>query len=127
MENYKIRIADEILADKLDAMGCVLIEGPKYCGKTTLALQHANSTLFMADPDTKTQNLILAQTNINRLLEGATRECVSTDFSNTIRDSDIFKGLAFHESLRSYHIFTIRNSVNTIRNSVNIIRNSDAF
>ncbi len=72
MENYKIRIADEILADKLDAMGCVLIEGPKYCGKTTLALQHANSTLFMADPDTKTQNLILAQTNINRLLEGAT-------------------------------------------------------
>lgn len=72
MENYKIRIADEILDDKLDAMGCVLIEGPKYCGKTTLALQHAKSTLFMADPDTKTQNLILAQTNISRLLEGAT-------------------------------------------------------
>ncbi len=72
MENYKIRIADEILDDKLDAMGCVLIEGPKYCGKTTLALQHAKSTLFMADPDTKTQNLILAQTNIGRLLEGAT-------------------------------------------------------
>ncbi len=72
MDNYKIRIADEILADKLDAMGCVLIEGPKYCGKTTLALQHANSTLFMADPDTKTQNIILAQTNISRLLEGAT-------------------------------------------------------
>ncbi len=72
MENYKIRIADKILADKLDAMGCVLIEGPKYCGKTTLALQHSKSTLFMADPDTKTQNLILAQTNIGRLLEGKT-------------------------------------------------------
>ena len=36
MENYRPRIADEILEDKLDAMGCVLIEGPKYCGKTTL-------------------------------------------------------------------------------------------
>lgn len=72
MERYKIRIADEILEDKLDAMGCVLIEGPKYCGKTTLACQHAKSVLYMADPETRTQNMILAQTNIARLLEGPT-------------------------------------------------------
>lgn len=72
MENYKPRIADSILLRKLDAMGGVLIEGPKYCGKTTLACQHAGSVLFMADPDTRTQNLIMAQTNIRRLLEGAT-------------------------------------------------------
>lgn len=72
MDNYKIRIADEILADKLDAMGCVLIEGPKYCGKTTLACQHAGSVLYMADPETRSQNLILAQTNISRLLNGTT-------------------------------------------------------
>ncbi len=72
MDKYKIRIADEILEDKLDAMGCVLIEGPKYCGKTTLACQHAKSVLYMADPETRNQNLILAQTNIARLLEGAT-------------------------------------------------------
>lgn len=72
MDNYKLRIADEILADKLDAMGCVLIEGPKYCGKTTLACQHAESVLYMADPETRSQNLILAQTNISRLLNGAT-------------------------------------------------------
>lgn len=72
MDNYKLRIADEILADKLDAMGCVLIEGPKYCGKTTLACQHAGSVLYMADPDTRSQNLIIAQTNISRLLKGAT-------------------------------------------------------
>lgn len=37
MKEYKARIADKILAEKLDAMGAVLIEGPKYCGKTTLA------------------------------------------------------------------------------------------
>lgn len=41
MKEYKARIADKILAEKLDAMGVVLIEGPKYCGKTTLASQQA--------------------------------------------------------------------------------------
>lgn len=71
MDNYKPRIADTILEDKLDATGCVLIEGPKYCGKTTLACQHAASTLFMADPDTRTQNLTLAQVNVSRLLQGS--------------------------------------------------------
>ena len=70
MKEYKNRIADRILADKLESMGAVLIEGPKYCGKTTLAVQQANSILFMADPDTKSQNLALAQTNIKRLLQG---------------------------------------------------------
>lgn len=72
MENYKPRIADSILLRKLDAMGGVLVEGPKYCGKTTLACQHAGSVLFMADPDTRTQNIVMAQTNIRRLLEGTT-------------------------------------------------------
>lgn len=72
MTNYKPRIADSILEDKLDAMGAVLIEGAKYCGKTTLACQHAKSVLYMADPDSRDQNLILAQTNIGRLLKGDT-------------------------------------------------------
>lgn len=69
---YKKRIADQILADKLESSGAVLIEGPKYCGKTTLAKQQAGSVLSMADPDTLAQNLALAQTNISRLLVGKT-------------------------------------------------------
>lgn len=72
MIEYKPRIAEEALEDKLDAMGCVLIEGPKYCGKTTMACQHAKSVLYMSDPETRNQNLILAQTNISRLLKGET-------------------------------------------------------
>ena len=72
MAEYKKRIADQILADKLEAMGAVLIEGAKYCGKTTLACQHAQSILYMADPDTKSQNLAMAQTNIKKLLQGDT-------------------------------------------------------
>ncbi len=69
---YKKRIADQILADKLESAGAVLVEGPKFCGKTTLAAQQAGSILSMADPDTLSQNLALARTNISRLLVGAT-------------------------------------------------------
>lgn len=64
MKQYLKRIADQILADKLDAMGAVLIEGPKYCGKTTLAAQQAKSILYMSDPVTREQNLAMAKTNI---------------------------------------------------------------
>lgn len=69
---YKKRIADQMLADKLESAGAVLVEGPKYCGKTTLSKQQAKSVLSMADPDTLSQNLALARTNISRLLAGDT-------------------------------------------------------
>ena len=72
MSDYKKRVAEQNLADHLDAMGAVLIEGPKYCGKTTMAIQQANSVLLMSDPDHIEQNLSLARTNIRRLLEGET-------------------------------------------------------
>ncbi len=72
MREYRARIADKILAEKLDAMGAVLIEGPKYCGKTTMAIQQAKSILSMSDPDTKEQNIAMANTNIKLLLRGET-------------------------------------------------------
>lgn len=72
MNRYKNRVADRLLAEKLEAFGAVLIEGPKYCGKTTLASQQAGSILSMADTDTLGQNLALARTNISRLLAGET-------------------------------------------------------
>ena len=50
MMNYRPRIADQLLADLLDACGCVLIEGSKWCGKTTTAEKMANSVVYMADP-----------------------------------------------------------------------------
>jgi predicted AAA+ superfamily ATPase len=46
------------------------VEGPKYCGKTTLALQQAKSVLDMADPEKRDQHLLLARTHIKRLLQG---------------------------------------------------------
>lgn len=72
MKEYKRRIADQMLTDKLESSGAVLVEGPKYCGKTTLAKQQTGSILSMADPDTLSQNLALVRTNISRLLAGAT-------------------------------------------------------
>ena len=57
------RVADSLLSDKLEAVGTVLIEGAKACGKTTTAEQQAKSVLYMNDPDSIAQNLQLADTN----------------------------------------------------------------
>ncbi|MBR5984580.1 MAG: ATP-binding protein [Bacteroidales bacterium] len=72
MSDYRSRIADKLLQYKLEAIGAVLIEGPKACGKTTTAEQQAGSILYMDDPEHIDQNLQLAQTNIKQLLQGTT-------------------------------------------------------
>ena len=60
-----------LLADKLAGKGAVLIEGPKWCGKTTTAEQIAKSALYMADQDSLKRNLQMADFKPSRLLEGA--------------------------------------------------------
>lgn len=72
MTEYKPRIVDSILQDKLEAKGAVLIEGAKWCGKTTTAGQKAVSILKMDNPKTKDQNLNMAKLNPQRLLKGET-------------------------------------------------------
>ena len=72
MNKYKPRVVDTLLQDKLEAKGAVLIEGPKWCGKTTTAIQKAASILHMDNPTTKEQNLGLAKLNPLRLLKGKT-------------------------------------------------------
>ena len=67
---YRERIADQLLRDKLEAMGAVLIEGPKACGKTTTAKQQAKSVLYMDDPRKQEYYQQLAQTDIGLLLAG---------------------------------------------------------
>lgn len=69
---YKKRVVDELLARKLRATGAALIEGPKWCGKTTTAEQIAKSILYMSEPEKLTSNLQLADLDPRRLLEGAT-------------------------------------------------------
>ncbi len=69
---YKKRIADEILISRLNAKGAVLVEGAKWCGKTTTASQTSKSILYMQDPATKRQNLEMAEINPSLLLKGKT-------------------------------------------------------
>ena len=71
MIEYKKRVADAVLAEKLAGKGAVLIEGAKWCGKTTTAEQIAKSVLYMGDKDTQKQNLQMADFKPSRLLEGA--------------------------------------------------------
>lgn len=70
MERYMRRIADGMLADRLRSKDAVLIEGPKWCGKTTTAQQQAGSALYLQDPRTRAQNLQLAQLDPSILLQG---------------------------------------------------------
>lgn len=67
---YKKRLADDVLRDKLEASGAVLVEGAKWCGKTTTSKQIAKSVLYMQEPAQKKQNLLMADTNPSLLLQG---------------------------------------------------------
>ena len=72
MNDYKKRIIDDILKEKLESKGAILIEGPKWCGKTTAAEQVSKSILYMANPRLIKQNLMLADSNPEILLRGDT-------------------------------------------------------
>ena len=72
MKAYKERIADRMLARKLSGKGAVLIEGPKWCGKTTTAEQQAATVIYMDEPSQKEQNVRMADINPSALLVGKT-------------------------------------------------------
>lgn len=72
MSEYRQRIVDNILLDKLEAKGAVLIEGPKWCGKTTTALQVAKSEIRMDDPTKRDENIVMSELNPVMILRGDT-------------------------------------------------------
>ena len=70
MSNYRQRIVDEILSERIGSAGAVVLEGPKWCGKTTTCEQIAKSCIYLTDPDRREQYLQIAQTEISNLLAG---------------------------------------------------------
>lgn len=68
---YKPRIADQLLSNKLRGMGAVLIEGPKWCGKTTTAEQQAASVIYMDDPKMRDNNIEAVNIDPALILDGA--------------------------------------------------------
>ena len=71
-KKYLHRVIDEYLTFKLEATGAVLIEGAKYCGKTSTAKEKASSVLSMQDPDHAEANIQLASLKPSLLLQGDT-------------------------------------------------------
>ena len=72
MVKYKQRISDRILKRKVLGKGAVLIEGPKWCGKTTTAKQLAKSVLNLGDSSVLRQSAQLIELSPKTLLEGKT-------------------------------------------------------
>ncbi len=70
VSHYRQRIADRLLVRKLAGKGAVLLEGAKWCGKTTTAEQIAKSVLYMSEPGKTDQNKQLAKINPSMLLRG---------------------------------------------------------
>ena len=70
LDNYKNRIVDNILDVYLDTFGAVLIEGPKWCGKTWTSKYHSNSEFLLADPKGNFNNKKLAMLNPELVLNG---------------------------------------------------------
>lgn len=72
MKTYNPRIVDTILLRKLAGKGAVLIEGPKWCGKTTTAEQAAKSVIYLSDPLQLQRYMIDANMSHDSILSGAT-------------------------------------------------------
>ncbi len=70
MDGYRRRIMDGLLEKKLQAKGAVLIEGPKWCGKTTTAGEAARSRMMLAKTDTREQFRRLLEIDTDAALSG---------------------------------------------------------
>lgn len=70
--SYLHRIADNQLTERLEAFGAVLIEGPKWCGKTTTAEQVCKSVIRIQDPDMQEEYVATASSKPSLLLLGDT-------------------------------------------------------
>ena len=70
MDKYMTRIADKVIAERLEAKGAILIEGPKWCGKTTTGKHLAKSVIEMDRPEMTNQYKQMAELNPSVLLTG---------------------------------------------------------
>lgn len=70
MDKYKPRIIDKLLKEKLEYSGAILIEGVKWCGKTTTGEHFSQSQLYMDNPDHMKANCQMAELKPSFLLSG---------------------------------------------------------
>lgn len=71
MDNeYRPRVVDQVLAHKLKGKGAVVIEGPKWCGKTTTAEQIAKSIIYVNNPEEINYYRQLVRVSPKEILKG---------------------------------------------------------
>ncbi len=70
--NYLSRVTDELLMRKLRSSAAVLVEGTKWCGKTSSCVQLAKSIIYIQDPDKRNMYRKIADTQPSLLLQGET-------------------------------------------------------
>ena len=71
MNEYRDRVVDKMLRDELSIMGAVIVEGAKWCGKTTTAEQAAASIVYIDEEGKTEENILLARTAPERILNGS--------------------------------------------------------
>lgn len=76
MNRYMGRCIDSLIERDLGIFGAVLIQGPKWCGKTTTAQRFAESLLSLSDPAGDFAALQLARLDPAQALMGATPRLV---------------------------------------------------
>ena len=70
MKTYRKRVFDQILQEELEGVGAVIIEGAKWCGKTTTAEQAAKSVVYMDRAGKIEENIALARLMPDKILSG---------------------------------------------------------
>lgn len=71
-KEYKNRLIDKQIKLNLETLGALVIQGPKWCGKTTTGEHHSKSVIFLDDPDKRQQYETIGNTQISLLLQGDT-------------------------------------------------------
>ena len=70
MKSYKKRILDMVLERRLRTAGAILLEGIKWCGKTTTCEQFSKSVIYMDEPEKRDHNMLMARIRPSEILDG---------------------------------------------------------
>ena len=76
MKTYRKRILDVLIARRSQTAGAILVEGIKWCGKTTTCEQAVKSVIYLDEPEKREHNLLMAKIRPSEILDGATPRLV---------------------------------------------------
>ncbi len=105
MKTYYKRISDVVLQRKLQSSGMVIIEGTKWCGKTSTAEQIAKSAIYINDPSKKSMYAQMAETDPQLLLSGDTPRLID-EWQDAPQLWDAARFEADHRETMGQWIFT---------------------